>query len=96
LTIAEEIFNLPLYLDYEVPYYKLRVGDFSVREEAENMLPEIKAIGYRNAWVARVLLRVRDVPDYDMTEEPILPTPAEDSTMFPGDSTGQNAESVDR
>jgi hypothetical protein len=84
--LAEEIFNLPIYLDYEVPYYKLRVGDFENRDEAENMLSEIKNIGYRNAWVARVVLRVRKAPEYEMTEGPILPQEAEDTLMIPVDS----------
>ncbi|MEE9441594.1 MAG: SPOR domain-containing protein [candidate division Zixibacteria bacterium] len=78
-AIADEIFNLPVYLDYEVPYYKLRVGDFAKREEAENMIPEIRSIGYRSAWVARVNLRVRPAPDIMIDEEPILPTPEADS-----------------
>lgn len=90
-TIAEEIFNLPVYLDYEVPYYKLRVGDFTTRGEAEDMLPEIKAIGYRNAWVARVILQVKEAPEFDLSEEPILPEPPEDSTALRTDSTGQGS-----
>ncbi len=92
--LAEEIFNLPIYLDYEVPYYKLRVGDFLTRDEAENMLAEIKSIGYRNAWVARVVLRVNDAPEYELTDEPILPEDQIDSTAVPPDEiapeTGDN------
>jgi hypothetical protein len=76
-VLAEEIFNLPIYLDYEVPYYKLRVGDFVTRDEAENMLSEIKAIGYRNAWVARVILRTREIPESETEDNPILPDSAE-------------------
>jgi hypothetical protein len=90
-AIAEEIFNLPVYLDYEVPYYKLRVGDFTTRGEAEDMLPEIKAIGYRNAWVARVILQVKEAPEFDLSEEPILPKVPEDSTALPADSAGQDS-----
>lgn len=76
-VLAEEIFNLPIYLDYEVPYYKLRVGDFVTRDEAENMLSEIKAIGYREAWVARVILRTMEIPESEAVEEPILPDSVE-------------------
>lgn len=83
-ALADEIFNLPVYLDYEVPYYKLRVGDFVTRDEAENMVPEIKAIGYGNAWVARVVLRVRGAPEVGDPGEPILPA---DSVTAPSDST---------
>lgn len=94
MTIAEEIFNLPIYLDYEVPYYKLRVGDFATRDAAEDMVPEIKDIGYRNAWVARVVLRVRDIPGTDISEEPILPEMPEDSAAV--DSAYQQSGSEDR
>ncbi|MEZ5360474.1 MAG: SPOR domain-containing protein [Candidatus Zixiibacteriota bacterium] len=74
MAIANEIFNQPVHLDYEVPYYKLRVGDFSTREEAEGMVPEIKTIGYRGAWVARVVLKVRQAPTFDERDNPILPS----------------------
>lgn len=79
LALAEEIFNLPVHLDYEVPYYKLRVGDFAVRSEAEDMLPEIRAIGYRDAWVARVIIKVRELPPFETYGEPIMPL---DSSVF--------------
>jgi hypothetical protein len=88
-TLAEEIFNLPISLDYEVPYYKLRVGDFKTRDEAENMVPEIKNIGYRNAWVARVVLRVKEAPEYELMEEPILPEDSAVSPALPFDSAYQ-------
>jgi len=83
LAIAEEIFNFPVHLDYEVPYYKLRVGDFETREEAEDVISEIKAIGYRNAWVARVKLRIQQGPDLEVSDDPLLQT---DPTDFLIDS----------
>lgn len=79
LAIANEIFNQPVHLDYEVPYYKLRVGDFETREAAEEMVPEIRTIGYRGAWVARVVLKVREAPPFDESDEPILPSEATDT-----------------
>jgi hypothetical protein len=88
--LAEEIFNLPIYLDYEVPYYKLRVGDFELRDEAEDMLAELKNLGYSNAWVARVILRVREAPEYEFPEEPLLPDELIDSLMVPADSTDRD------
>lgn len=85
--LAEEIFNLPIFLDYEVPYYKLRVGNFFTRDEAENMLSEIKAIGYKNAWVARVVLRIRNAPETELPEEPILPGEPSDTIPARPDSS---------
>lgn len=79
-VLAEEIFNFPVHLDYEVPYYKLRVGDFLTRAEAENFIPETKAIGYRSAWVARVVLKILPPPPLDRLEQPLLPKMPDDTT----------------
>ena len=95
LAIANEIFNQPVHLDYEVPYYKLRVGDFTSREEAEDMVPEIKAIGYRGAWVARVVQKIRETPIFDERDAPILPSNVPDTVFLEPeeiDSTGGGGE----
>lgn len=86
-VLAEEIFNLPVHLDYEVPYYKLRVGDFLTRDDAEEMISEIRSIGYRNAWVARVVLRIRQAPEFDLSDEPILPVDSSGLIPVLSDST---------
>jgi len=71
LRVAEEIFDRPVFLDYEVPYYKLRVGNFANREAAEEYLLRAKAAGYTDAWVVVVNIRVKETaPLYD---EPLLP-----------------------
>ncbi|MCK5125977.1 MAG: SPOR domain-containing protein [candidate division Zixibacteria bacterium] len=90
-ALANEIFNQPVHLDYEVPYYKLRVGDFLTREEAENMVSEIRSIGYRSAWVARVVLRIKNAPLFDERDDPILPSDIPDTVYLvpeTADSTG--------
>lgn len=84
-ALAEEIFNLPIHLDYEVPYYKLRVGDFRTRAEAEDILPQVRTIGYRSAWIARVIQRIRQTPPFDASENPILP--GDSVSQAPTDST---------
>lgn len=84
-AIANEIFNQPVHLDYEVPYYKLRVGDFDTREEAEGMVPEIRTIGYRGAWVARVVQRIREAPTFDESDAPILPSDVPDTVYLEPD-----------
>lgn len=58
--IAEEIFDRNVYLDYEVPYYKIRVGDFSNREDAEIYLLKVRTSGYSDAWVVAVNINVRE------------------------------------
>lgn len=64
--VAEEIFDRPVFLDYEVPYYKIRVGNFSNREKAENYQQRVKSSGYKNAWVVAVIVNVKETsPLYD-------------------------------
>lgn len=57
--IAEEIFDRLVTADYEVPYFKVRVGSFRSREEAEEYALRAKAAGYRDAWVVVVNVKVR-------------------------------------
>ena len=60
LRVAEEIFDRPVFMDYEVPYFKLRVGNFAEREAAENYQQRAKAAGYTNAWVVVVTVAVEE------------------------------------
>lgn len=84
-ALADEMFSLPVYLDYEVPYYKLRVGDFTTREEAEGMIPAIQGLGYSEAWVARVVQKIKEVPADTILEAPLLnPGSSPDSTKPAG------------
>lgn len=50
---AETRTSLPVFMTLEQPFYKLYVGDFSTRAEAESQLPEIKKKGYSDAWIVR-------------------------------------------
>ncbi|MBD3402050.1 hypothetical protein GF420_04080 [candidate division GN15 bacterium] len=73
VQIAEEIFDQPVYLDYEVPYFKVRVGNFSERDNAERYRRQAQGAGYDNAWVVLVNTEVREAaPLYD--ELPLIPT----------------------
>lgn len=64
--VAEEIFDRPVFLDYEVPYFKVRVGSFSDRYEAEDYARRVRAAGYDEAWVVVTTVKVREaVPMYD-------------------------------
>lgn len=41
-----------VYVKYIPPYYKVRVGDFLSREDAEKMKMRLRSLGYYDAWVA--------------------------------------------
>ncbi|MCK4573227.1 MAG: SPOR domain-containing protein [candidate division Zixibacteria bacterium] len=60
LAIAEEIFDRPVFVDYEVPYFKVRVGNFAEREQAEEYQQRARAAGYTNAWVVMVNIAVKE------------------------------------
>lgn len=51
--------NEDIYVDYEQPYYKVRAGNFTDREKAEEIKNLAKTLGYADAWVIQtnVLLR---------------------------------------
>ncbi len=66
VRIAEEIFDRPVYIDYEVPNFKVRVGSFGNREDAEDYLPRVRAAGYSTGWVVMVNVAVKEAaPLYD-------------------------------
>ena len=45
-----------IYIQFELPNYKLRVGNFSSRKKAELYRNKIVRIGYRSAWVIPTLI----------------------------------------
>ncbi len=54
LNEAKSFFNprgYEVYLVYESPMYKLRVGDTTDRKRADKLLTLSKENGYRDAWV---------------------------------------------
>lgn len=50
-TVAEKFLFDSVYVVYDPPVYKVRVGDFTNRYEANQRLPEFVDKGYRDAWI---------------------------------------------
>jgi hypothetical protein len=56
---AQEVYNFAdslfidqwIYVVYEVPFYKIRVGDFQTRPQANRILTEVLRRGFRDAWI---------------------------------------------
>lgn len=67
--------DLWIYLVFEAPTYKIRVGDFVNRAEAKPLLDQLQAQGYKKAWI---------VPDRIIRNQPPKPpVPVTfDSTSF--------------
>ena len=48
------------YIIFELPNYKLRVGNFLNRKEAENFQRKIVRLGYKKAWVIPTMIEKVD------------------------------------
>jgi len=70
MSIAREVFDKKVWFDYEVPYYKVRVGDFKSRTNAERYLPAAREAGYNTAWVVKVNTNVKTLEDIYENELP--------------------------
>ena len=94
LNIAREIFDRVVHFDYEVPYYKIRVGDFATREEAERYVPIAKEAGYDNAWVVRVSVNIRTLEDMYQDDIPPLIDSSDTNVILPEstDAVPENPE----
>lgn len=47
-------FDADVRVDFETPYYKVRLGSFATPQEAEGALKRARQLGYRGAWAVRV------------------------------------------
>ncbi len=83
--VAEEIFDQPVALDYEVPYFKVRVGAFRDRYEAERYSQRVRAAGYADAWVVAATISARKAApmyqDGSQAPAPVDSTTADSSSI---------------
>ena len=42
-----------VYVDFEAPNYKVRIGDFINRDSAESLQQDLVQMGYNSAWILR-------------------------------------------
>ena len=47
-----------IYIKFELPNYKLRVGNFDSRKKAEAYRNKVIQLGYRSAWVVPTLIEL--------------------------------------
>lgn len=85
LAVAEEIFDLPVTLTYDQPYYKLRVGEFATKSDADSYLPKAKAAGYVNGWVLLTTVGVKELRPLYETAAPQQPPDAARNPYDPRD-----------
>jgi hypothetical protein len=46
-------FTERVYVEYDAPYYKVRVGDYKNRSDAEILKQKAINVGYSDAWIAQ-------------------------------------------
>ena len=46
-----------IYITYEVPYYKIRVGNCVDRKQAEELKLKLVKLGYASAWIIRTRVK---------------------------------------
>ncbi|MFT3825036.1 MAG: SPOR domain-containing protein [Chitinophagaceae bacterium] len=56
--IYQEMPDLKVYLTYQAPFYKLKVGNYKDREEAEQALPSIQRIFSSGVYVVMDVIEV--------------------------------------
>lgn len=59
MTTVQRITEDSVYIVYDPPVYKVRVGDFRTRAEASQRMGIISSIGFSDAWIVsdRILIR---------------------------------------
>ena len=53
----EQIYNKKIYIIFEAPNYKVRIGDFIDRERAEKFRKDLSNKGYPSAWIIRTKIK---------------------------------------
>ena len=52
-VIMKSTLSDSVYVDFEAPNYKVRVGDFIDRNSAESLQQDLVQMGYNSAWILR-------------------------------------------
>ena len=52
-----------VYSIFDSPYHKVRVGDFTIRADAEQLLQTVLQKGYKGAWIVRTKINMPEKPE---------------------------------
>ena len=56
----QNIFGDTVYIDFETPLYKLRIGNYAVRKNAEKAIKSISRLGVKDSWIIRTKTTIED------------------------------------
>ena len=48
-----------MYVEFEAPLYKVRIGDCATRHEAEMLRDKASTLGYDGSWIAETMVTAR-------------------------------------
>jgi hypothetical protein len=54
--LVKGLYTVAVYIEYYEPFYKVRVGDFKTRQEAEKMKEKLVEIGFDSAWILETII----------------------------------------
>ena len=54
----QNILGDSVYIDFEAPLYKLRIGNFVERKKAEKAIESIERLGAKDAWIVRAKINL--------------------------------------
>jgi hypothetical protein len=54
---AEAIFSERVFVDFEAPYYRVRLGEFDTLEAGEEFLLLVRQSGYQDAWLVKTTIQ---------------------------------------
>ncbi|NOZ03099.1 MAG: hypothetical protein GXO92_00620 [FCB group bacterium] len=63
--VLRESFGNEVYVTYEAPNYKVRVGNSIDRKQAEGIQNKLKKMGYSSAWIIRTRVEVKSASIHD-------------------------------
>ena len=55
LNTVKRLFPEGVFVEYQIPYYKVRVGEYHSAAEGEAFLDKVKQLGFENAWLVRII-----------------------------------------
>ncbi|MFQ6103931.1 MAG: SPOR domain-containing protein [Candidatus Glassbacteria bacterium] len=60
---ARRLFGEKTYIEYQEPLYKVRVGDYLLRDQAEGMRHRVASSGFEDAWIVETTIRTSGIQE---------------------------------
>ncbi len=54
--VVKGLFPIPVYIEFSEPFYRVRVGDFRTKDEAEKVRRKLVDYGFDSAWIVETAI----------------------------------------